>query len=490
MNINLLEKLKKLLPQNKFVKSATVLASGTIAGQIIVFGSYPFLTRLYSPEDFGVLAVYSSILAILIVIVGFRYQNAIPLPSSDSSAINLLVLSLVGLAVITAIVTLLTAFFSKTVSDLTQTPDLNKYAWLIPISILFGGLYQIFSYWSVRKKKYKVLAETKLRQGSGMALSQLGLGFFPFQALGLIVGQIIGQFAGVTKLIKGAYKDVKVDKYRVVKQVSPSRLKVLAYHYRDYPIFATGVGFLNTVGSQIPPILLGSYFGPTLVGIYFLAHRILMAPIILITDSFSKVFLGDAAEANRDQKLGRLVEQIQGFLIKLVFAPMVIGVFLAPDLFGFIFGKEWIDAGVVAQYLTPWLFLMCCMNPISPVYGVLLKQSVLLYIEVFLVAGRIGTLVIGGMHWTFSQTILAYSILSAVIMLINIFWIYRLSKGRISQWFYKLFSEVLITTPAILLLLFIREMVTMNLLWIVWIVILTGFIWRSFKTFKLETIHI
>lgn len=485
-----LEKLKALIPQNKFIKSATVLASGTIFGQVVVFTSYPILTRLYSPEDFGVLAVYSSILAILIVIAGFRYQNAIPLPATDASAINLMLLSLIGLVILTVIVSVLTFFLSDDIAKLTQTPDLNKYAWLFPISIFFGGIYQVFSFWAVRKKEYKVLAHTKLRQGSGMALSQVGMGFLPFQALGLIVGQIIGQFAGVTKLIKGAHKDIKFKNYQILKQVTFNRAKVLAYYYRDYPLFSTGVGLLNTVGRQVPPILLGSYFGPTLVGIYFLAHRILMAPVILITDSLSKVFLGDAADANRNKRLGKLVEQIQKFIIKLVFSPLIMGVFLAPELFGLVFGADWVDAGIVTQYLVPWLFLMCCVNPISPVYGVLLKQSVSLKIEVLMVLGRISVLIAGGIYGTFLQTIILYSIFSGIVILINIFWIYRLTNAGMNTWFTTLFKEALLISPFVSLLMLLKYVSLDILLWVIWPIVLFGFILRSFRIFKKGNINV
>ncbi|MBC7345458.1 MAG: lipopolysaccharide biosynthesis protein, partial [Clostridia bacterium] len=57
--------LKALLSKSSFARNVAVLAGGTAVGQAIVVLASPILTRLYTPGDFGVLAVYSSLLGIL-----------------------------------------------------------------------------------------------------------------------------------------------------------------------------------------------------------------------------------------------------------------------------------------------------------------------------------------------------------------------------------------------------------------------------------------
>ena len=54
----------------------------------------PILTRLYDPDDFGLLAVYSGILALVLVVASVRYELAIPLPEDEEEAANIAVLSL------------------------------------------------------------------------------------------------------------------------------------------------------------------------------------------------------------------------------------------------------------------------------------------------------------------------------------------------------------------------------------------------------------
>ena len=91
--------VQRILPKSRFARSASLLAGGAVAGQAIIVAASPILTRLYSPEDFGVLAVFASLLSILSIVASLRYQLAIPLPKTDEEAANVTVLSLAVVAV-------------------------------------------------------------------------------------------------------------------------------------------------------------------------------------------------------------------------------------------------------------------------------------------------------------------------------------------------------------------------------------------------------
>ena len=117
---------RRLLPKNHFARSVGILAGGTAAGQAIIVAASPILTRLYTPEDFGVLAVYASLLSILGVVASLRYELAIPLPESDEEAANVTVLSLVvvlGMALVTAAIALP---FRQPIAEALNTPVLTR----------------------------------------------------------------------------------------------------------------------------------------------------------------------------------------------------------------------------------------------------------------------------------------------------------------------------------------------------------------------------
>jgi len=51
----------------------------------------------------------------------------------------------------------------------------------------------------------------------------------------------------------------------------------------------------------------------------------------------------------------------------LTFPFFIIILFWGPQIFSVVFSKEWREAGVYAQYLTPWLFFSTIASPVSQV---------------------------------------------------------------------------------------------------------------------------
>ena len=80
--------------ENDFAKNIVTLLTGTTAAQIIPFALSPILTRLYSPDDFGVLALFFSICSILSVVAAGRYELSIVIPEKDEEAANIVALSI------------------------------------------------------------------------------------------------------------------------------------------------------------------------------------------------------------------------------------------------------------------------------------------------------------------------------------------------------------------------------------------------------------
>ena len=55
------------------VKNISSMVGATILAQLIGIAILPMLSRIYSPADFGVLAVYTSVVNILTMFTGLRY---------------------------------------------------------------------------------------------------------------------------------------------------------------------------------------------------------------------------------------------------------------------------------------------------------------------------------------------------------------------------------------------------------------------------------
>ena len=69
-------KLRGLL-SNKFLRSASVMSGGSAIGHVFTLAAGPILTRVYGPEEFCSLGLFTSLLSILVVAATFQYEISI-----------------------------------------------------------------------------------------------------------------------------------------------------------------------------------------------------------------------------------------------------------------------------------------------------------------------------------------------------------------------------------------------------------------------------
>lgn len=60
--------ITKLKPKSEFSKNVLTLITGTTIAQAIPIAISPILTRIYTPEDFGVFALFVSLVGFISVI--------------------------------------------------------------------------------------------------------------------------------------------------------------------------------------------------------------------------------------------------------------------------------------------------------------------------------------------------------------------------------------------------------------------------------------
>jgi O-antigen/teichoic acid export membrane protein len=71
--------INNFFKKSEFRKHVLTLLTGTTIAQAIPVAISPILTRIYSPEDFGLLAIYISIVTILATVITGAYDFAIVL---------------------------------------------------------------------------------------------------------------------------------------------------------------------------------------------------------------------------------------------------------------------------------------------------------------------------------------------------------------------------------------------------------------------------
>ena len=209
--------IKRLKPKSEFSRNVMILMSGSILAQAIPLIVAPILTRLYTPEEFGVYALFFSFVSILTIVATARYEMAIMLPKSNRTSMSIVYLSATISILISLFTLVLVLAFHKNINKLLGI----EVAFLIPLMVVVAGLFQSMKMWLTRQKNYKQLAISRVEQSVMGGVSQLTLGALSVGSLGLIIGQVIGQLIATMRL--GFYTKkaglVQVDRKIYIKAI-------------------------------------------------------------------------------------------------------------------------------------------------------------------------------------------------------------------------------------------------------------------------------
>jgi O-antigen/teichoic acid export membrane protein len=388
----MLNKLKTYLPKGEFSRNVLTLMTGTSIAQAIPIAVSPILTRIYSPEDFGVLALFLSITSILSVIVTGRYEFAITLPKKQNDAIQLLWLSII-LSFIFSFFTFLIVFFFKTeIIKLLGNKNINNWLYFVPITILLSGFYQTFNYWFNRNKNYKALAKSRVIQTSTTSTINLGAGFANNGGVGgLIIGNILGRvLTNVYFIYLFITNKTDEHKYNKVKMLA------LAKRYKNFPKYDILASFFNISSNQSTHIFFNVFFGAVTSGYFYLTQRIFTLPISLIAGSIQEVFKMEIISIHlRNGDTRSFYIKTLKKLILLAIIPTILIYFYAVDTFVFIFGDKWKSAGEFVKLMTPVFFLRFVSFPLSYMVYVVEKQIYNIIGQFILLLGILTSFYIG-----------------------------------------------------------------------------------------------
>lgn len=364
--------------KSAFAKNVMLIAGGTAFAQIISLTLAPIITRLYSPENFGILTIYVSILGVINLLGALSYDSAIPIAEEDDQAINVLMLSFIILFFLTIILTLGLMLMGNYFFKLINAETVIQVKYLIVVGFLLSGLYTVLTKWAIRKKLYKSLATTLYTQSIAGNGSKVFLGLMQVGSIGLISGNILGQSLGISTLIKPIIKEKKL-----FKKISLSSLRWSAIRYIRFPKYTAPTLFLISLTTQIPVFFLAAYYSPSVVGFYGLALTITFLPMGLIGKSVQDVFMGEASRLGQSnpEEIKEMSDKLLKKLVLLASVPVIILIVSAPQLFSLIFGVKWYMAGVFSSILSIYAYSHFIFHPVSVVFTIFEEQHFLFYLN-------------------------------------------------------------------------------------------------------------
>ncbi len=380
--------IKKLKLKSEFSRNVATLMTGSMVAQAIPIAISPILTRIYTPDDFGIFALYMSIASIFATFATGRYELAIMLPKKNEDAVNVLFLSLTVTFVVSLLSLLVIFLFNRQIVYLLNAPTLSNWLYIIPLSVLFTGLYQSFNYWNNRSKQYKRLAVSRVVQSTATGTTNLGMGWSGFGASGLILGGLAGQIAAASVLGKTIWKnDSDIFGYR-------NKIKIIALmkKYKKFPLLNLPNALVDSFRMSGINMLIAKFFATATLGQFSLAWKMVQVPIVLVGGALGQVFFQKVSSVHKADLYALIIKYIMK--ASLVAAPIFLVIYLfSVDIFSFVFGENWKLAGESASVMAPWLFINFVTSPLVSVMLVLNKQELVLLFSLFYAGVPLGLIV-------------------------------------------------------------------------------------------------
>lgn len=404
------------ISHSELVRNSAKLLGANVLAQAIGLLVYPVLTRLYQPEDFGLMNLFLSLGGLLSLFATAEYQYAIVLPRDEQKSRALVRLCWwIVLGVMMVVVVSLP--FSNQIARCFKTPDFAGVYYYMPLFVLVSGAWNIFNYTFTREKLFSRVSDYQLTQSIVSSVLKIGFGFLHW-ASGLVVGSVLAPVAALAVWRKREHWKVTSDEVREV-----------AGEYRKFPLYSLPRAVVNNLSGNMPAYVLTPFFGTGELGYFALALTLAFRPLNMISASLNQTFFQRTAEAvNRRQTIWPFFRKFIGYTLLIVCPSFAILYVILPWLTGWLLGAGYEQTGELIRVMLPWLMMSMLVAPICFLSDVFGQQRMGLAFEILFLLARLAGMGVGIYLSDFYYAIVGYAVGGALVIGAQLVWLMTLVR--------------------------------------------------------------
>lgn len=358
-------------------RNVLTMVVGSSVSKVVAFLAYPVIARLYTPDDFGTLSLFTSIIFILLPLATLRLTEAIPIPKSDDEAIQILITALLWTFPFCVIFYFLILIFGTALFTVLNIPQILSHLELLALTLLGAALYEAQVNWNIRRNDFKVIATGEILRSISSVSIQLWAGLSGLLSVGLIYSEL------AHKLIGSAYLASRSKGFSFKKHI-PRNVNMgnIFIKYRHFPFYKVPSDLLAVFIAKLPIFFFAYAYDVKTSGQYAFAVIVFSVPFRLISRNISKAYYGEIAGLYRD-KSAEIFTQSRELFLKLVgiSALIFVSLLFAPYLFKVIFGSQWLTSGEFLRIIMPALLLEFILNPFLSLFVITQNQNQLLFLN-------------------------------------------------------------------------------------------------------------
>lgn len=397
------------------LKKIIKLLTGNALAQLVTFVSLPVITRLFSPENYGMYSSFLAIIAVMSVLGTLRLEFAIIIKA------KVLVKHICSFLVYWNIILWVTVtggvfLFFRNIEYLSIYSYLLTLFTSVSVVIFF-----VFSAHLNREELFGLMGASKTFQAVVMVLVQLTAGLLHYSEFEWLI------FAnGISFLLTTIFIFLisrKSINYSLVKKVN---FKYIAT-CKNYIVYQAPAAVINTLTQNVFIFIIIYFYGASIGGFFALANRLLLAPSALIGKSIREVFI---REANKNKLDSLQIKKLYSKTLLKLFAISIPAYLSAAVLsylfFPIVFGSSWLEVSYIFPILCIWGAFLFCNAPATAMVYILELQKFSLVYEISSIILRLLASLIA--HLVFNNyliSILSFSIISALSNGYYIYYVYK-----------------------------------------------------------------
>lgn len=346
-----------------------LLISVSVGVQLIALLLLPWVSRLYTPDTLGDLALILSIATLLSIAVGGRYDQAIVVCQEPLERDHLLRLTLWITGVITLILFALTPVIEPRIVA-TRYATLQGKLWLIPPVVCALGLSTTLSNYALSLGHFKRIATSKAVQGLGNNGLKVGFGLFSPTVWSLWGAQIASTLLALVPLLPS------LKHHKTINGPTNRRgLKFVARKYRVFPIFSLPQTLITTLLGSILILMLPLGYTTVEVGLVSMATMLARRPIQLIADSVSQVYFNRLSVAHHAQAPWRpLVRPLLVVTLVVGIPTLLILWWAMPYLVRWLLAPEYVACTEIIRAMLVYLLVFFFTSIINVIPDIIERQ--------------------------------------------------------------------------------------------------------------------
>ncbi|MFN8259040.1 MAG: oligosaccharide flippase family protein [Bacteroidales bacterium] len=356
---------------------------GIGAGHIVGLLFQILLRRIYTTDDFGHYALFTSMVGIITTISALRYERAILLPSEEEEAYRLLLISVFFTIIVIIVISLIICIFPVQLASFFNVDmEIYRFFYLIPLSGFLFSLFRSIEFYMNRKKAYSQLGLSKVirRVSEGGVQTIAGK-----TGYGLFLGDIFGHFFNLIFGVAVIRRDII--KYKNIKL----NIKKTALKYIDFPKYNLWTALAQELNTVILPVFLISYlFGPSLTGSYDLSRLLLSLPLAMLTVAIQQIFYRKVSQiVNAGETVWPIIKFLFKYLVLTAFTGLILFFLFIHDIIP-LFGLKWISSIHISKILITAYIFRFIFEPFSSFFFVFRKLKTYSLILTIYFLGIIG----------------------------------------------------------------------------------------------------